>query len=44
MLEDAAIVYETGEFTDNKWKDTQRLPNSWYVQIGSIESFGVLKP
>ena len=44
LLEDAAIVYETGELTDSKWKDAQKLPGNWYVQIGSIESFGVLKP
>jgi hypothetical protein len=43
LLENAAIVYETGELTDKKWKDAQSLPNQWYVQIGAIESFGVLK-
>lgn len=43
LLEDAAIVYETGEFTDKAWKDAQKLPGNWYVQIGAIESFGVLK-
>ena len=43
LLNEASIVYETGEFTDKKWKDAQGLPNQWYVQIGAIESFGVLK-
>ena len=43
LLTDAAIVYETGPFTDKKWKDVQSLPNSWYVQIACIESFGKLK-
>ena len=43
LLEDAAIVYETGELTDTKWKDAQKLPNAWYVQTCCIESFGVLK-
>ena len=43
LLEDAGIVYETGPFTDNKWKDRQPLPNKWYVTTQSIESFGVLK-
>jgi hypothetical protein len=43
LLEDAAIVYETGELTDKKWKDAQKLPGNWYVQTGSIESFGLLK-
>ena len=43
LLENAAIVYETGPFTDKQWKDAQPLPGPWYVQIGAIESFGVLK-
>ena len=42
-LEDAGIVYETGELTSGNWKDMQELPGSWYVQISSIESFGLLK-
>jgi hypothetical protein len=43
MLEDAAIVYETGAFTDKSWKDAQKLPNALYVQMSAIESFAVLK-
>lgn len=43
LLTDAAIVYETGAFTDMKWKDAQSLPHDWYVQISSIESFGVIR-
>ena len=43
LLGDAAIVYETGEFSDKAWKDAQPLPNEWYVQTASIESFGLLK-
>lgn len=42
-LESAKIVYETGELTCGSWKDAQALPNEWYVQIGAIESFGILK-
>jgi hypothetical protein len=42
-LVDAAIVYETGAFTDKAWKDAQSLPNAVYVQMGAIESFAVLK-
>jgi len=42
-LEDAGVVYETGSFSEPKWKDMQKLPNDWYVQIVAIESFGVLK-
>jgi hypothetical protein len=43
LLEDAAIVYETGAFVDKQWKDAQKLPGEWYVQMGTIESFGILK-
>ncbi len=43
LLDDAAIVYETGAFTDKQWKDAQSLPKPLYVMIGAIESFTVLK-
>ena len=43
LLTDAPIVYETGAFTDKEWMDAQALPHDWYVQIGAIESFGVLR-
>ena len=43
LLTDAAIVYETGAFTERDWKDAQKLPHDWYVSITSIESFGKLK-
>ena len=39
-LQDAAIVYETGAFTDKKYKDAQRLQGEQYVSMGLIESFG----
>ena len=42
-LADPAIVYETGELNNKTWKDAQSLPHEWYVQIGAIESFGLLK-
>jgi hypothetical protein len=42
-LEKPEIVYETGAFTETKWKDAQPLPNDWHVQLASIESFGLLK-
>ena len=43
-LEDASIVYETGEWSEKKWKDAQKLPQKFhYVQTGMIESFGVGK-
>ena len=43
LLTDAAIVYETGELNSSDWKDAQPLPNDWYIQISSVESFGILK-
>ena len=43
LLEEASIVYETGEFSEKQWKDAQKLRGNWYVQIGMIESFGILK-
>jgi len=43
LLSDAAIVYETGPFTDKVWKDAQKLPGPWYVALAAIESYGALK-
>ena len=43
LLENASIVYETGAFTDPKWKDAQALPKPVYVQIAAIEAFTILK-
>jgi hypothetical protein len=43
LLEDAAVVYSTGAYTDKSWADAQSLPNDWYVMKNSIESFGILK-
>ncbi len=43
LLQQAAIVYETGPLMDKKWMDAQELPGDWYVQLGWVESFGVLK-
>ena len=43
-LANTKIVYETGALDQKDWKDAQKLPNEfWYVQVGSIESFGILK-
>ena len=43
LLDNPAIVYETGAFSAENWKDAQKLPNSLYIQMGAIESFGVIK-
>ncbi len=42
-LEKASIVYETGAFSDPKFKDAQALPNDFYIQLSAVESFGKLK-
>ena len=42
-LEDAAIVYETGKFSDKDWADAQKLPKPVYVMQSAVESFMVLK-
>jgi hypothetical protein len=43
LLKSPSIVYETGPFTDAKWKDAQALPNQLYVMQSAIESFGKVK-
>ena len=42
-LQDPEIVYDTGEWSSKNWSDAQKLPNDLYVQVSSIESFGVMK-
>jgi hypothetical protein len=39
LLEDAAIVYETGAFDKKSFTDAQKLPNVLYVRTSSIESY-----
>ena len=43
LLQAPAIVYETGPFTDPKWKDAQALPHELYIMLSAVESFGVVK-
>ena len=43
LLENPAIVYETGPLTTKDWKDAQPLPSAFYVQVSAIEAFGELK-
>ena len=40
LLTDAAVVYETGELCASAFKNSQSLPNDWYVRTAAIESFG----
>jgi hypothetical protein len=42
-LDDPAIVYDTGPFDTKEWQDAQNLPNSMYIMLNSVESFGVIK-
>lgn len=39
LLENGGIVYETGSFTELKWKDFQKVADKLYVKLESIESF-----
>ena len=44
LLEDPAIVYETGAWTEKSYSDEQKLgTKEHYVMIRAIESFGSLK-
>ena len=38
LLENAAIVYETGPFASKGWKDAQQLPHPIYIEYSAIES------
>jgi hypothetical protein len=42
LLDDAAIVYDTGDWSNSSYSDEQKLPTSLYVQTAAIEAFGVL--
>lgn len=38
-LDSASIVYETGDFSSNKFKDAQKLPESLYIRLSAVESY-----
>ena len=42
-LRNPKIVYETGPWSDSKWKDAQSLPNDLYINRTMVESFGITK-
>ena len=39
LLEEAAVVYETGEWAAKSWKDSQKIGQPLYVMIDKIEAF-----
>lgn len=39
-LDRCAIVYETGSFSEKKYKDAQIIGDGQYVMLSLIESFG----
>jgi hypothetical protein len=39
LLQDCSIVYETGAFSDSKFKDAQKVGKLHYIQTSAIESF-----
>lgn len=39
-IENCYIIYETGSFAEDNFKDKQLLAPEWYVQKSAIESFG----
>lgn len=42
-LKNCHIVYETGAFSEPKYKDAQKIAEEYYIQISAIESFGQSK-
>ena len=42
-LDNAQVVYETGDLTSKSWKDAQSVPHPIYVMRACIESFMILK-
>ncbi len=42
-LESPKIVYETGDFSNQSWKDAQALSKEFYLQVAMIEGFGIVK-
>lgn len=40
QLDQAQLVFDTGEPAASSFAEAQPLPSPWYVQTGAIESFG----
>jgi len=43
LLEDAHIIYDTGDWSQANWSDAQKVCAELYVRTSSIESFGKIK-
>jgi hypothetical protein len=43
LLENAYIIYETGEWKDVAWKDAQYVCKELYVRVAAIEAYGKMK-
>ena len=43
LLDDAKIVYETGELNKAGFRNAEQLPSQWYIRTAKIESYGVMK-
>lgn len=44
LLDEAKIVYDTGDHSSPSWATAEKMPNgSWYVMKSKIESFGIFK-
>ncbi len=41
-LDDPAVIYEIGEFSDDAWKDAQKLSSPIYIKSDAIESFAAI--
>ena len=39
-LKNVYKVFDTGPFSEDKFKDAQKIADEWYIQNSAIESFG----
>lgn len=42
-LENGHIIYETGSFSEKKFKDAQKVSQELYIQLNSVESYAITK-
>ena len=41
ILGDARIVYDTGPLCGNTFTNAQSLPSQWFIQLSTVESYGI---